>query len=127
MHSSQEASLASTVFDSALFRDMFGTAEMRDVFSDEALVGRYLEAEAALARAQARVGVVPKHAAEAIDLASRSLNIDYDKLRHETEIVGYPILPLVHQLSAAAGEEWNIVHFADGTQGILGHGHVIQV
>ncbi len=96
--------MASTVFDSALFRDMFGTAEMRDVFSDEALVGRYLEVEAALARAQARVGVVPKDAAEAIDLASRSLNIDYDKLRHETEIVGYPILPLVHQLSAAAGE-----------------------
>ena len=41
--------MASTVFDSSLFRDMFGTAEMRDVFSDEALVGRYLEAEAALA------------------------------------------------------------------------------
>jgi len=43
--------LPSTVFDSALFRDMFGTAEMRAVFSDEALVGRYLETEAALARA----------------------------------------------------------------------------
>ena len=58
--------MASTVFDSALFRDMFGTAEMRDIFSDEALVGHYLEAEAALARAQASMGVVPKEAAEAI-------------------------------------------------------------
>jgi hypothetical protein len=46
--------LTSTVFDSALFRDMFGTAEMRAVFSDEALVGRYLEAEAALAPARRR-------------------------------------------------------------------------
>jgi len=45
--------LTSTVFGSALFRDMFGTAEMRAVFSDEALVGRYLEAEAALACALA--------------------------------------------------------------------------
>ena len=59
--------MASTVFDSALFRDMFGTAEMREIFSDEALVARYLEAEAALARAQARLGVVPKEAALAID------------------------------------------------------------
>jgi 3-carboxy-cis,cis-muconate cycloisomerase len=119
--------LASTVFDSALFRDMFGTAEMRDVFSDEALVGRYLEAEAALARAQARVGVVPKDAAEAIDLASRSLNIDYDKLRHETEIVGYPILPLVHQLSAAAGEAGRFVHWGATTQDIMDTGNVLQI
>src|SRR6202790_1773124 len=127
MHSSQEASLGSTVFDSALFRDMFGTAEMRDVFSDEALVGRYLEAEAALARAQARVGVVPKDAAEAIDLASRSLKIDYDKLRHETEIVGYPILPLVHQLSAAAGEAGRFVHWGATTQDIMDTGNVLQI
>ena len=119
--------MASTVFDSALFRDMFGTAEMRDVFSDEALVGRYLEAEAALARAQARVGVVPKDAAEAIDLASRSLNIDYDKLRHETEIVGYPILPLVHQLSAAAGEAGRFVHWGATTQDIMDTGNVLQI
>jgi len=119
--------LASTVFDSALFRDMFGTAEMRDVFSDEALVGRYLEVEAALARAQARVGVVPKDAAEAIDLASRSLNIDYDKLRHETEIVGYPILPLVHQLSAAAGEAGRFVHWGATTQDIMDTGNVLQI
>ena len=119
--------MASTVFDSALFRDMFGTAEMRDVFSDAALVGRYLEAEAALARAQARVGVVPKDAAEAIDLASRSLNIDYDKLRHETEIVGYPILPLVDQLSAAAGEAGRFVHWGATTQDIMDTGNVLQI
>jgi 3-carboxy-cis,cis-muconate cycloisomerase len=123
----QEARLASTVFDSALFRDMFGTAEMRDIFSDEALVGRYLEAEAALARAQARVGVVPKHAAEAIDLASRSLKIDYDKLRHETDIFGYPILPLVHQLSAAAGEAGRFVHWGATTQDIMDTANVLQI
>jgi 3-carboxy-cis,cis-muconate cycloisomerase len=110
-----------------MFRDMFGTAEMRDIFSDEALVGRYLEAEAALARAQARLGVVPKDAAQAIDAASRSLKIDYDKLRRETEIVGYPILPLVHQLSAAAGEAGRFVHWGATTQDIMDTGNVLQI
>lgn len=119
--------MASTVFDSAMFRDMFGTAEMRDVFSDEALVGRYLEVEAALARAQARVGVVPKDVAQAIDAASRSLKIDYDKLRQETEVVGYPILPLVHQLSAAAGEAGRFVHWGATTQDIMDTGNVLQI
>ena len=119
--------MASTVFDSALFRDMFGTAEMREVFSDEALVGRYLEAEAALARAQARAGVVPQEAAQAIDAASRSINVDYDKLRHETEIVGYPILPLVHQLSAAAGDAGRFVHWGATTQDIMDTANALQI
>jgi 3-carboxy-cis,cis-muconate cycloisomerase len=119
--------LASTVFDSALFRDMFGTAEMREIFSDEALVGRYLEVEAALARAQACAGVVPKDAAQAIDKASRNLKIDYDKLRHETNNVGYPILPLIHQLSAAAGEAGRFVHWGATTQDIMDTGNVLQI
>jgi 3-carboxy-cis,cis-muconate cycloisomerase len=119
--------LASTVFDSALFRDMFGTAEMREVFSDEALVGRYLEAEAALARAQARAGVVSQEAAQAIDAAARSLKVDYDKLRQETEIVGYPILPLVHQLSAAAGDAGRFVHWGATTQDIMDTANVLQI
>ena len=77
--------MPSTVFDSALFRDMFGTAEMRAVFSDEALVGRYLETEAALARAQARAGVIPQSAAAAISTAAQAVVINFDKLRQETE------------------------------------------
>jgi 3-carboxy-cis,cis-muconate cycloisomerase len=119
--------MASSVYDSALFRDMFGTAEMRAIFSDEALVGRYLEVEAALARAQARMGVVPDEAAKAIDAASRAIKIDYDKLRRETENVGYPILPLVHQLSEAAGEAGRYVHWGATTQDIMDTANVLQI
>lgn len=119
--------MGSTVFDSVLFRDMFGTAEMREVFTDEALVGRYIEAEVALARAQARLGVVPKDAASAIEAAAKSIQIDYEKLRHETEIVGYPILPLVHQLSAAAGEAGGFVHWGATTQDIMDTANVLQI
>lgn len=119
--------MGSTVFDSVLFRDMFGTAEMRAVFSDEALVGRYIEAEVALARAQARLGVVPQEAAAAIEAAAKSITIDFDKLRHETEIVGYPILPLVHQLSAAAGAAGGFVHWGATTQDIMDTANVLQI
>ncbi|OYX75214.1 MAG: 3-carboxy-cis,cis-muconate cycloisomerase [Rhizobiales bacterium 32-66-11] len=119
--------MASTVFDSALFRDMFGTAEMRAVFTDEALVGRYLEAEAALARAQARTGTIPKDAAQAIDIACRTIQIDFEKLREETEIVGYPILPLVHQLAAASGSAGGFVHWGATTQDIMDTANVLQI
>lgn len=119
--------MGSTVFNSVLFRDMFGTAEMRAVFADEALVGRYIEAEVALARAQARLGVVPKEAAQAIEAAAKSIRIDFDKLRAETEIVGYPILPLVHQLSEAAGEAGRYVHWGATTQDIMDTANVLQI
>lgn len=119
--------MASTVFDSLLFRDMFGTAEMREVFSETGLVGRYLEAEAALARAQARMGVIPETAAKAIDDAARAIEIDYDLLRHETEIVGYPILPLVHQLSKAAGDAGRYVHWGATTQDIMDTANALQL
>ena len=56
----------STVLDSALFRDAFGTQAMRDVFSDRALIQRYIDVEVALARAEAHCGVIPPSAAERI-------------------------------------------------------------
>ena len=119
--------MGSTVFDSVLFRDMFGTAEMRAVFADEALIARYIEAEVALARAQARMGIVPKTAADVIEAAAHAIKIDVDKLRHETEIVGYPILPLVHQLSEAAGEAGGYVHWGATTQDIMDTANVLQI
>lgn len=119
--------MASTVFDSLLFRDMFGTEAMRAIFTDEALVGRYLEAEAALARAQATLGTIPAEAGAAIDEAAKRIEIDYALLRRETEIVGYPILPLVHQLSRAAGEAGGFVHWGATTQDIMDTANILQI
>ena len=42
--------MPSTVIDSEIFRNLYGTQAMRAVFADEALLQRYLDVEAALAR-----------------------------------------------------------------------------
>ncbi|KAF1018296.1 MAG: 3-carboxy-cis,cis-muconate cycloisomerase [Paracidovorax wautersii] len=118
---------ASTVIDSILFRDAFGTAAMRELFSDRALIQRYIDAEVALARAEARVGVIPKEAAEAIARESRLDRIDLDHMRHETDIVGYPILPLVHQLVEMCGEAGRYVHWGATTQDIMDTAVALQV
>ena len=52
--------MASNVLDSVLFRDSFGTPAMRAVFDDRELVRKYVEVEVALAKAQARCGVIPE-------------------------------------------------------------------
>jgi 3-carboxy-cis,cis-muconate cycloisomerase len=91
--------VATTVVDSILFRDAFGTPAMRAVFCDHALIERYVEVEIALARAEGRTGVIPAAAAEEIAARTKPADFDFDHLRHETEIVGYPILPVVHQMA----------------------------
>lgn len=118
---------SSTVLDSILFRDAFGTAAMREVFSDRRLISRYIEVEVALARAEARCGVIPADAAEVIARESKLERIDFDHMRHETDIVGYPILPLVHQLVEMCGEAGRYVHWGATTQDIMDTANVLQV
>jgi 3-carboxy-cis,cis-muconate cycloisomerase len=118
---------STTVLDSILFRDAFGTPVMREVFSDFSLISRYAEVEIALAKAEARCGVIPAEAA--VEIADRTDvgAFDFDLLRSETDIVGYPILPLVHQMAKQCGEAGRYVHWGATTQDIMDTALVLQV
>lgn len=118
---------STTVLDSMLFRDAFGTPAMREVFSDVALVARYAEVEVALAKAEARCGVIPLAAADEIAARTDVTALDFDLLRQETDIVGYPILPLVHQMAKQCGEAGRYVHWGATTQDIMDTAVVLQL
>jgi len=119
--------MPSTPFDSAIFRDAFGAPAMRAVFSDEAAVRRWVEVEVALAAAEARAGVIPREAAEAIRAAARPEAVDLARLKGETDLVGYPIVGVVHQLAKQAGEAGRYVHWGATTQDIMDTATVLQV
>jgi len=119
--------MASTVLDSLLFRDAFGTPEIRAVFSDRALVERYIEVEIALARAEARCGIIPAEAAAEIAAKASFDALDLDRLRQETDNVGYPILPLVHQLVHQCGDAGRYVHWGATTQDIMDTADVLRI
>src|SRR5437660_7616397 len=118
---------ATTVFDSILFRDAFGTPRMREVFSDFSLISRYAEVEVALAKAEARCGVIPAEAAEEIAKRTDVSALDFDLLRRETGLVGYPILPLVHQMVKQCGEAGRYVHWGATTQDIMDTALILQL
>lgn len=120
--------MGSTVFDSALYRDMFGTAAMREVFSDAGFLARCLDVEAALARAQAGLGMIPAAAAREISEKATPAVLDFERLKRETKVVGYPILPLVRQLAeACAGDAGRYVHWGATTQDIMDSALVLQL
>src|SRR4051812_17974001 len=118
---------STTVFDSILFRDAFGTAAMRAVFSDLASVSRYAEVEVALAKAEARCGVIPAAAAEEIARRTDVAALDFEQLGRETDNIGYPILPLVHQMVEQCGEAGRYVHWGATTQDIMDTAVVLQI
>jgi 3-carboxy-cis,cis-muconate cycloisomerase len=118
---------STTVLDSILFRDAFGTPAMREVFSDFSLISRYAEIEIALAKAEARCGVIQADAAAEIAGRTDVSKLDFDLLRRETDIVGYPILPLVHQMTKQCGEAGRYVHWGATTQDIMDTAVILQV
>jgi len=119
--------MASTVLDSELFADIFGAAEMREIFSDANTVACYVRAEVALAVAQGRVGLIPNEHAATIAAQAPQVVLDRTELRKEAENVGYPILGLVRQLSAALGDAGRYVHWGATTQDIMDTAVVLQV
>jgi 3-carboxy-cis,cis-muconate cycloisomerase len=120
------------MLSSSLFGDMFGTAAMRGVFGEAGFLARCAEVEAALARAQARLGIVPEAAATAISSAAAAVaqdadSLDLARLKRETETVGYPILPLVRQLAERAGDGGRWLHWGATTQDIMDTAAVLQI
>ena len=120
--------MAATALDSAIFRDIFSTEAMRRVFSDEQRTAFYLDIEAALARAQARLGIIPQEAADEIVKQCRIENIDMARLKQQTERIGYPILGVVQQIVGLCRDglgEW--CHWGATTQDITDTATVMQI
>lgn len=87
-----------TVIDSQIFGNVFSTPEIAAIWSDKQRTEYYLQFEVALAKAQAKLGIIPQKAAEEIVRHCKIENIDFDELRRKTELIGYPVLPMVQQI-----------------------------
>jgi len=103
-----------------LFSPVVTTAELLAATGSRAWLTAMLDAEAALARAEASLGVIPAAAAEAIAAACHPDRFDAGALGSEARGGGNPVIPLVGRLSSvvgAEGREW--VHWGATSQDIL--------
>jgi 3-carboxy-cis,cis-muconate cycloisomerase len=110
------------------FQDIFSDAAMRQVFSEESRIQKWLETEVALAVAQEQLGIIAQGTSDKIKAAAKVEHINQAAMKAEFDRVGFPILPLVHQLNKACDPEtarW--VHYGATTQDILDTGTVLQI
>jgi 3-carboxy-cis,cis-muconate cycloisomerase len=114
--------------DSPVLGALYGTDAMRAVMGERAFLQKMLDVEAALARAQSRLGILPPEAAAAITAAAAVDRLDLAALAAATRNTGYPVVGLVKQLTALAGAEagrWT--HWGATTQDIMDTAVVLQL
>ncbi|MFI1564900.1 3-carboxy-cis,cis-muconate cycloisomerase [Streptomyces sp. NPDC020490] len=88
--------------------------------SDSAFLRALLDAEAALTRAQAALGLAPAEAADAVTRAADPARFDVAALAERARAGGNPVIPLVADLTRAAGEEYGpYVHRGATSQDIM--------
>ncbi|ARD12799.1 MULTISPECIES: 3-carboxy-cis,cis-muconate cycloisomerase [Pseudomonas] len=114
-----------------LFDAYFMQPEMREIFSDEGRVQCMLDFEAALARAQARVGLIPPEVVADIELSCDARLFDFDALAIAIGSAGNSAIPLVKalgkQIAARSAEAERYVHMGATSQDVMDSGLILQL
>jgi adenylosuccinate lyase len=114
------------LIDSPLLGDRVSTPEMRAIFEAQSQYQSWLDVEAALAEAQAEIGMIPVEAAEAIRKAARIELLDLDAVKEHGRVTGHPLLGIVRVLREKAGEAHGTwAHYGATTQDIIDSGHML--
>lgn len=117
--------MPSTVIDSQIHGCMFSTDEMREIFSDKSWAQKWLDTEAALAEAQAELGVIPREKADVIKKYARAELLDIPSIGefYKSSITIVPLLKAFKTvLPDRAGE---FVHWGATSQDIVDTGLVL--
>lgn len=107
---------------------MYSTPAMSAIFSPEAHVQGMLAFEAALARAEARAGIIPQDAAETIAASCNVELFDVAALFREAETSGTPAIPLVRMLTTRIeGNAQRYVHWGATSQDAIDTALMIEM
>jgi len=110
-----------------LWRDWFGTKEMRQLWSEKKIVNSWLKTESALTSALAESGVVPMDAAEVIQNHCNLALKDIEKIRDQTSKTRHILAGFVNYMRDQLGEAGEYFHLGATTQDILDTGLAILI
>jgi 3-carboxy-cis,cis-muconate cycloisomerase len=117
---------------SQLYASLFYQEEVTEIFSDQSLISYMIQAEVALAKAQAQVGVIPQSAADSIEAIAQTAlaEIDFSALATATGLAGNIAIPFVKQLTAIVKQHdedaARYVHWGATSQDILDTACILQ-
>jgi adenylosuccinate lyase len=104
----------------------YGSKEMRGIFEEEARLQKLLDVEAALARAHAKMGIIPQMDAE---LISNEANTEKVKLERVNEIetkTQHDIMAVVKALTEVCGDSGKYIHLGATSYDIVDTANALQ-
>ncbi len=114
--------------DSIFFKDLFGSEAMRAVFDDLNLLQKWLDYEAALARAESALGLVPPEAAQEITRQAVAAHMDVAAIKQGIDKTVHPLVSVIWQLSESCeGDAGRYVHWGATTQDVMDTAIVLQL
>ncbi|MFD8953366.1 3-carboxy-cis,cis-muconate cycloisomerase [Streptomyces xanthophaeus] len=129
LHESPRAGRLSALLDSGLLSPVRAGTPVEAAVSDMAWLQAMLDAEAGLARAQARCGTVPARAAEAITAAARADLLDVRELALAARETANPVVGLVKAFTALVArnspEAAEYVHRGSTSQDVFDTGAML--
>ena len=118
---------------SQLYASLFYQDDVTEIFSDQSLISYMIQAEVALAKAQAQVEGIPQSAADSIEAIAQKValeQIDFDALATATGLAGNIAIPFVKQLTAIVKQHdedaARYVHWGATSQDILDTACILQ-
>jgi len=117
-----------SVFDMQSLQHLWSTEELRAIFSEDNRIQKWLDFEAALAAAQAELGIIPAAAAKEIGEQAKVENIDITAMSAEIRRIKHSLVPALKQLQSRCskeGGEW--LHFGATTQDVVDTGVALQL
>ena len=116
------------IIDSPYYQHVYGSEEMSAVFDSRRRYQRWLDIEAALARVQADLGVIPREAAEEISRKAKVELLDEAFIREQLAATGHSLMPLLKAVQKACeGGYGEYVHYGPTTQDIQDTGSVLEL
>lgn len=118
-----------SLFDSKIYRDLLNDVEISELFCDEAEITALIRVEAALAKVQGELGVIPEKSAQAIQSSLLDQVVEPTSLSSATGRDGVPIPALVQVLRSGMGapEHAQHLHWGVTSQDIMDSGLMLRL
>lgn len=115
------------MFESFITQHWF-SAQAKAIWSDEATLQAWLDVEAALAQAQAHLGIIPSEAAAVIGKMAHVRHFDCAQLSQDIAFAQHPLVPVLRRLEQLCGEPAaGYIHWGATTQNIFDTASAVQM
>lgn len=115
-------------FDFEIQSDLFSTPELTAIFSERQRFSRWLRFEAALAKTQGEMGIIPAAAAAEIVSKARLECLDLESVRQGYRQSRNSLMPLIKGLRlACTGNHGEFVHYGATTQDVIDTSQVLEL